>query len=155
MTRWPCPCVPSHASLLAGIHAAAFPRGEHWSADALGVQLAMPGVFGFLAEPGGFILARVAADEAEILTLAVVPEARRQGLARALLDATHPMAARLGAAALFLEVAESNLAGRALYRATGYEEVGRRRDYYVGGGDALVLRRALLSSDLHVQGFCA
>ena len=127
----------------AAIHAAAFPFAERWSEAAIATQLALPGVFGFMAEPGGAILARVAADEAEILTLAVVPGARRRGLGRALLDDAQTEAARRGAVSMFLEVAEDNLSARALYAAAGYTEIGRRRCYYPNGGDALVMRRAL------------
>ena len=134
---------PTHVAALAAIHAAAFPPGETWDTAAFAAQLALPGVFGFIGTPGGLVLGRVAADEAEILTLGVAPPARRGGMARALLAAAEAHAARLGAASMFLEVAEANLAARGLYGAAGYAPVGRRRRYYPDGGDALVLRRAL------------
>lgn len=126
---------------LAALHAAAFPPAEAWGADAMALMLAMPGAFG-LFEPGaGLVLARAVAGEAEILTLAVTPAARRQGLGAALLDAALEAAAQCGATAMFLEVAAGNAAALGLYRAAGFVEVGRRRRYYADGADALVLRR--------------
>lgn len=139
----PCPAGPAHAELLAAIHGGAFPPGEGWGRDAFALQLTLPGVFGFLDRRGGLVLARVAAEEGEILTLAVLPPARRLGIARALLDAALDEAARRGAAAMFLEVSTRNAAARALYAASGFAQVGRRRRYYSDGADALVLRASL------------
>lgn len=133
------------APALAALHAAAFPPGEQWDAEAIRVLLGLPGGFGLLRPGAGFVLARVAADEAEILTLAVVPAARRQGHGGALLAGAMAAAAARGAAAMFLEVAEPNAAARALYAAAGFTEAGRRRRYYPDGADALVLRTALVS----------
>ncbi|WP_376087518.1 GNAT family N-acetyltransferase [Roseomonas sp. CCTCC AB2023176] len=99
----------------------------------------MPGAFGWVEE-GGFVLARAVAGEAEVLTIAVLPERRRAGLGWSLLVAAVAEAGRRGAAALFLEVSEANAAARALYARAGAVEVGRRRRYYVDGTDALVLR---------------
>ncbi len=70
-------------AVLAAIHADAFPPREAWGEDAIALQLAMPGVFGLLCTRGGMILAAVAGDEAEVLTLAVVPERRRRGVGAA------------------------------------------------------------------------
>ena len=85
-------------------------------------------------------------DEAELLLLAVEPLARGRGTARALIERTATEAAGRGAARLLLEVRASNPA-LALYRATGFGEIGRRRDYYRGAGgtlhDALTLARPL------------
>lgn len=103
--------------------------------------LDLPGVFGLLDPAGAMLLARRAADQAEILALAVVPSARRAGRARALLAAAEARAKENGVRELFLEVAASNAAARALYAAAGYREAGRRRRYYRDGDDALVLRK--------------
>ncbi|MDP9097265.1 MAG: GNAT family N-acetyltransferase [Pseudomonadota bacterium] len=130
---------------MAAIHHAAFPIGERWGEDAISLQLGLFGAFGFVDVRGGFILARSVADEAEILTLAVDPAAQRGGIGRALLTHAVDAAASRGAGAMFLEVAETNEAARALYAACGFREVGRRQRYYAGGIDALVLR-ALISS---------
>jgi len=137
------PASIAHGPAMAAIHAAAFEPKQRWGADALALQLGLPGAFGLLAGPDGFVLARVAADEAEILTLAVVPSARRQGLARHLLQAAAG-AMQLGAVAMLLEVADTNIAGRALYAGLGFTQVGLRRGYYAQGMDALVLRLDLI-----------
>ena len=129
------------APALAAIHASAFAPPLAWSKDAFALQLAMPGVFGLLDARGGMILARITADEAEILTLAVTPETRRQGLARALLQAAMTTMEAEGAASVVLEVAVGNIAARALYRESGFIEAGRRPAYYADGSDALILRR--------------
>jgi ribosomal-protein-alanine N-acetyltransferase len=133
----------AHAAVLAAIHAASFPPAERWPAAAFAAQLALPGVFGLVDDAGGMLLGRVAADEAEILTLAVAPEARRRGLGRALLLAAEAHAAAAGAGRMFLEVAEGNAAALTLYVAAGYRPVGRRRGYYADGGDAVLLARGL------------
>ncbi|UFN48019.1 GNAT family N-acetyltransferase [Roseomonas sp. OT10] len=130
------------AGALAPLHAAAFPVGEAWGPDALRLMLEMPGAFALRLE-SGFVMARAVADEAEVLTLAVHPAARRRGLGGALVAAAAAEAARRGAAALFLEVSEANAPARALYAALGCGEVGRRRRYYADGSDALVLRLPL------------
>jgi [ribosomal protein S18]-alanine N-acetyltransferase len=128
---------------MAAIHTASFPPRERWGADAMRLQLELPGAFAFIDARGGFVLARVAADEAEILTVAVMPEARRAGLARALLAAAMAEARARGATSMFLEVAEANMAGRALYAGSGFVQVGTRPNYYPGGAAALILRLAL------------
>jgi len=135
---------PAHAAVMAAIHQAAFPPGESWGRDAIALQLALPGVFGSLDARGGMLLGRVAAGEAEVLTLAVMPSMRRQGIAGALLQAAVAEARARGATALFLEVATGNAAARALYGRAGFVEVGRRRRYYADGSDALVLRVNIL-----------
>lgn len=125
---------------LAELHASAFDRP--WTAAAIVELLGQPGVFA-IEQPGGFVIMRVAADEAEVLTLAVRPQARRRGLGRKLVQAGVRRAHDLGAAQVFLEVAEDNAAALALYASAGFVQSGRRRDYYGGGKgprrDALLL----------------
>jgi len=132
---------PGDARILARLHAQAF--DAPWDAPALGGLLRQAGVFGLGVDTAGFILCRVVADEAEILTLATAPSARRQGLGRRLVEAAAETAALRGATRLFLEVADDNAAARALYTRAGFVEVGRRRGYYArsegGAVDALVL----------------
>lgn len=147
---------------LAALHSACFSRPRPWSAAEFAALLAGPGVV-LLLEPGasptpslpraggrrradpalGFLLGRVVADEAEVLTLAVDPAARRQGTGARLVAAFLAHAAARGAARAFLEVAEDNSAAIALYRGAGFTEVGRRRGYAAPGVDALVLARGL------------
>jgi ribosomal-protein-alanine N-acetyltransferase len=133
---------PAYAAVLAAIHGAAFPQ-EAWGAGAFQVQLEMHSVLGLLDGRGGLALLRVTADEAEILTIGVVPAMRRRGIARALLDESLTRLRALGVRSLFLEVGIRNRAARALYEASGFEEVGRRRRYYANGEDALILRATL------------
>jgi ribosomal-protein-alanine N-acetyltransferase len=96
----------------------------------------------------GFVLVRVAADEAEILTLAVVPDGRRAGRGRALMSAAEAYAVEKGALEIFLEVAEDNAPALNLYAGLGYAAVGRRPAYYPRPGaqtcDALVLAKKLV-----------
>jgi ribosomal-protein-alanine N-acetyltransferase len=109
-----------------------------------------PAVFALVhgngAEAQGFVMAWTAAGDAELLTVAVVPEARRRGFGAALVTAAGVTALVRGAVSMHLEVAEDNLAARALYAKLGYEEAGRRSAYYAGEGgaiDAIVMRRTL------------
>jgi ribosomal-protein-alanine N-acetyltransferase len=136
---------PAHAEALAAIHRAAFPPADSWSRDVILMQFELPSTFGLIHSLGGMILGRVAADEAEILTLAVSPGQRRLGVGSALLRAAMNRAAAQGAVAMFLEVAVTNTAARALYAAHGFTEAGLRRRYYSDGTDALVLRSTLPS----------
>jgi ribosomal-protein-alanine N-acetyltransferase len=128
---------------LAALHAASF--AASWDAAAIAALLATPGAFAF-HHGDGFVLARVAEDEAEILTLAVLPEKRGQGLGRALLQAAIARAQELGAQSVFLEVGADNPSALALYAGLGFAKVGVRKGYYAsasGGSDALVLRLPL------------
>lgn len=128
---------------LAAIHAAAFPKGEAWSETVIGLQIAAHNVFALLDERGGMMLARVIVDEAEIVTLAVEPAQRRQGLGGDLMGAALALAAERGAKAMFLEVDISNAPAKALYARSGFFQVGRRKRYYANGADALILRAEL------------
>lgn len=133
-----------HAETLAALHHISF--AAPWSAKAMAELMALPGSFGFLAQdetgsPQGFILCRVAADEAEILTFMVLPPWRRKGIASLLLAQAIQEARDKGAASLFLETAVTNQAAIALYEKDGFVIVGKRPRYYEDGGDALLLRR--------------
>jgi ribosomal-protein-alanine N-acetyltransferase len=140
---------PRDASAFAPLHAAAFRRG--WSEDEVERMLLDPRVVAHRATHGrelsGFILSRMAAGEAEILSVAVAARRRGRGVARRLLDLHLRRLAGLGVQAVFLEVEESNVAARRLYDRAGFHEVGRRPGYYPSAGGpplaALVLRRDL------------
>jgi [ribosomal protein S18]-alanine N-acetyltransferase len=96
----------------------------------------------------GLVLAQSFGTECEILTLAVVPERRRAGVGSALLASIIEEAWYRGAGALFLEVAEDNLAARALYAGYGFVQLRRRANYYrrlTRLVDALVLRLLLVT----------
>ncbi|GAA0641274.1 GNAT family N-acetyltransferase [Brevundimonas lenta] len=130
----------AQAARLACLHAEAFDRP--WNAQAFSDLLDQPGVFAAEA-PDGFILMRAVGDEAEILTLAVRPTARRHGLGARLVGEGVAGASVLGVDRVFLEVAEDNAAARSLYRRVGFVETGRRPRYYVRNDgtmqDALLL----------------
>jgi ribosomal-protein-alanine N-acetyltransferase len=126
--------------VMAAIHASAFAPPDAWSRDVFSLQLVLPNVFGLVCPSGGMILVRVAADEAEILTLAVTPSVRCGGIGTALLAEATTLAAAMGAAAVFLEVSVANSAARRLYTRAGFVEAGLRPRYYSDYSDALVLR---------------
>ncbi len=114
---------------LAALHAACFTTPRPWTEAEFESFLAAPHVF-LLGEAQGFVVGRAVAGEAELLTLAVAPGARRRGLGRALLAAFEAEARARGAEEAYLEVAEDNAAGRALYAGAGYRETGRRPGYF-------------------------
>lgn len=134
------------AEELAALHARCFVTPRPWNAAEFRDFLASPLCF-LRCEAGGFVLGRAVAGEAELLTVAVAPEARRAGIGRRLMAAFDASARDAGAEQAFLEVAIDNLAARALYRATGWAEAGTRRGYYhtpEGQSlDAVVMARSL------------
>lgn len=146
---------PEDARAMAALHRHLF--DPPWSDDSIAALMAPPTGFALaaiLSPPcpsrgglAGFLLARAAAGEAEILTIGVAPECQRQGLARRLLENTFPALSARGARRLFLEVADDNAAALALYRGLGFSEAGRRRAYYARragpAADALILARDL------------
>ena len=90
----------------------------------------------------GYILVWFAADEAELANIAVAPSVRGRGIGGGMLDVALGAAQDRGTARMFLEVRDSNLAARALYGSRGFEQVGRRKQYYRNPvEDGLVLRR--------------
>ncbi|MDN2566177.1 GNAT family N-acetyltransferase [Aquibium sp. A9E412] len=147
------PLEPGDLHALAALHEEGFARP--WSDGELAALLDQPPVFGFVAvlvgraraAPVGFVLARLAAGEAEILTIAVARACRGLGIGRLLMDAVLRHLHEQRAEALFLEVDETNKAAVALYRRLGFREVGRRPDYYLHAARrrsaALVMRRDL------------
>ncbi len=131
---------------LAALHGRCFTTPRPWSEAAFAGLLPSVGVF-VLGDARGFVMGRAVAGEAEVLTLAVDPAQRRQGLARELMAAFAAKARELGAESAFLEVAEDNAAAIALYLSLGYAPVGHRRGYFKTPQgqhiDALVLTRPL------------
>ena len=142
----------SDCKAMEAIHATAFSARDAWSRDVFSLQLTMPGIVALLYPLKGLLVARVVADEAEILTLAVTPTARRRGVATALLNAAAHQVAAMGARAFFLEVSVRNDAARSLYARAGFQEKGRRAQYYSDRSDALVLRLDLECPSDSVSG---
>jgi ribosomal-protein-alanine N-acetyltransferase len=134
--------------VLTELHAACFTasRDQPWTQRSFSEVLQMPGTGARIAalgdEPVGFAVARVVADEAELLLIGIHPAHRRAGHGRVLLGHMFDSLRSAGAERLFLEVAENNRAATAFYRQAGFEPVGRRPNYYEGE-DALVLVKAL------------
>jgi ribosomal-protein-alanine N-acetyltransferase len=110
---------------------------DQWSDVAIERVLEPARSFALLARlgsrPVGFLLCRRVLDEAEILSLGAHPELRRRGVGRGLLGAAFTRAATEGAGLMFLEVAQDNLAARALYDAMGFDQTGWRPGYYPRG----------------------
>ncbi len=117
---------------------------DPWPSSLIRDHLSRPAPSSFLArdERGtvlGYALFAFAADEAEVHSLGVDPEHRRQGIASALLNAVVEEAGRAGVRTVWLEVRRGNTVAIALYRGYGFEERGVRRRYYGNGEDAVVL----------------
>jgi ribosomal-protein-alanine N-acetyltransferase len=146
---------PADAAAIAAVHGVSFQRG--WDEHEIHQLLIENNVVAHRAMAGGklagrkltgFILSRLAAGEAEILSVAVAPAWRGRKLSRPLLDLHLRRLAGLGVHSVFLEVGENNAPACRLYRRAGFREVGRRQNYYQqgyyeGGATALVLRRDL------------
>ena len=142
-----------HLDRAAALHGESFvPLGERaWTRQDLAELLASPGVTGLLLQAAGcdagIALCRVAADESELLTIAVRPTERRRGLGRRLLTAVIDHVREAGARTLFLEVGADNPPARALYEAMGFRVIGTRAAYYRRGdgppADALIMRLSL------------
>jgi ribosomal protein S18 acetylase RimI-like enzyme len=142
--------------VLAALHARCFE--DAWSPQSMLEVMGSPGVRGWLAVvdaprnvaptgvlPVGFAIARAVVDEAELLSIGVLKEYRRLGLATQLLTQVIEFVAARSVQKLFLEVAEDNAGAQSLYAAHGFTRVGRRPDYYRGHDGtstaALTLRR--------------
>jgi len=140
---------PRDAGELAALHTVSFRHG--WSESEFSRFLLEQNVLAHRAmiarTIAGFIVSRYAADEAEILSIAVAPRRRQRGVAGRLLDLHLRSLAGLGVNSVFLEVDEDNRPARRLYARAGFDEVGRRESYYphgeAGAHAALVLRRDL------------
>jgi len=131
------------AALEAQIHAAPWTAGNFRDALAAGYSA-------LVGEREGRIVAfgvmMMAPGEAQLLNLSVVPDSRRQGMGRELLRRFTAIAARFGAAQIFLEVRVGNAAAISLYEDEGFLRVARRARYYPVDDegvreDALVMRR--------------
>jgi [ribosomal protein S18]-alanine N-acetyltransferase len=134
---------------LASLHARCFRTPPPWTASDFAGFLGDPLAFLLVEGDAGFLLGRAVAGEAELLTLAVAPEARRLGLGRKLVVRFLYQAQLRGAERAFLEVSADNAPAVALYESSGFQRTGTRRGYYRSPEgqrtDALVLARDLPS----------
>jgi [ribosomal protein S18]-alanine N-acetyltransferase len=134
---------------MAAIHALCFTTPRPWSADEIAAFEADPLCF-TLTEAEAFLIGRAVAGEAELLTLAVAPQARRRGLGARLVSRFLYQARLRGAETAFLEVADGNTPALGLYNRMGFTRTGRRRGYYrLPDGqarDAIILTRQLTNT---------
>lgn len=137
---------PMTPDRMALIHGQSFTTPRPWSAAEIAGLLSSPLCF-LIIESQGFLIGRAVAGEAELLTLAVAPEARREGLGARLVAGFLAQSAARGATSAFLEVAADNAPAIALYDRAGFARAGLRRGYYATAGgariDALVMSRAI------------
>ena len=138
--------MPPDADTMARVHAAAYVLDRPWTLAEFS-QLVQSLHVLRLGDSRAFVLARIIAGEAEILTIATHPDHRRNGLALRLLEQFHDLARNRGATTAFLEVAADNHAALTLYQGRGYKQVGTRRGYYERprgpAADALIMQRPL------------
>ena len=138
--------VPADAVPLVAIERRCF--SDPWSETSFREALESPWTFGLVAHRGngiaGYIIGREVAGTGEVLNLAVAPDYRRRGVARALLRAGLSYLRKRRVEEVFLEVRESNQSAQALYLSSGFRPVGQRAAYYRNPKeDALVLWLAL------------
>ena len=118
-----------HPEALAELHALCFTTPRPWRADEFADLLDSGRTF-LISHTNGFALGRIAGPEAELLTIAVHPDAQNAGHGSRLVDDFLCKAATLGAKDIFLEVAENNPAAIALYLKSGFKEVAKRKEYF-------------------------
>jgi [ribosomal protein S18]-alanine N-acetyltransferase len=134
--------VPADSVPLGEIERRCF--SDPWSETSFREALGSPWTFGLVAHAGpdilGYLIGREMAGTGEILNLAVTPDSRRRGVARALLRAGLTALRRRRVDEVYLEVRESNRSAQALYLSAGFRPVGQRAAYYRNPNeDALVL----------------
>jgi ribosomal-protein-alanine N-acetyltransferase len=134
----------SDVEVVAAIEQACF-GPEAWTEGLVRAEVLGERHVVLLAGGDAYGAVSVAGDVADLDRIAVLPERRRQGLARAVLDALVPCARERGAARLLLEVAAGNVAATAFYTSYGFTTISRRRAYYRDGTDALVMQLDLLA----------
>lgn len=124
---------------LENLHKACFPH-KPWTAQDF-ADLKKSGCE-IIASQNGFAVWRVVAGEAEIITIGVHPDARKNGIASAMLTLIEDDVKKHEGTKIFLEVADNNTAARALYENSGYKQIGKRPKYY-DGIDAILMEKTL------------
>jgi len=142
----------SFAGLAAVLHQQCF--SKPWDEASFTSAMSIPGTVLVLAcrkdEPVAFILYRYIGTAAEILTLGVLPAFRQQNIAAALLDRGRSYLAARQVETLWLEVGSRNHAAHCLYISQGFEETGRRKNYYREFGkkeDAIVMKQRITPAE--------
>lgn len=138
-----------YSALCAALHEQCFTGKDRWSTEAFESLFSSPGMLTWISvqqdKPAGLLMLRHVGDEAEILTLCVLPEHRRKNVASALLRQGCRNLRVQGVETLFLEVSTHNHGAVALYKNWGFTECGLRKAYYQDGSDAAVLSYCLLN----------
>lgn len=130
---------------MARLHGQCFPD-RAWSAQEFEDFMQVPGkMWQANADQTAMVWVQKVPPEAEILTLAVAPNQRRKGEAKALLSKLISTLPSVDVEVLFLEVASDNMAAMALYSGLGFDVTGRRKDYYGAGRDAVLMSLAVPS----------
>ena len=114
---------------LAELHALCFTVPRPWRSEEFADLLETPGIF-LVRHEAGFALGRIAGPEAELLTIAVHPDAQNAGHGRRLIERFIADAATRGALDLFLEVADNNAPAIALYQRMGFTKIAERKNYF-------------------------
>jgi len=122
---------------LANLHKQCFPHKPWTAADFADLKKSGCEI---IASQNGFIVYRQTLDEAELITIGVAPDARRGGIAAAMLGIMEGELKKNGVKSIFLEVAQDNTPARNLYKQNGFKEIGVRPKYY-DGVDAIMMRK--------------
>ena len=132
---------PQDLEALSAIHMQSFPHG--WSAKSIASSLSLPGAGALVVELAGMVYGFVqyqwVAGEAEINTICVSPNYRRQHFGNDLLQGLIDYLKTIRTQKVFLEVADDNAAARGLYVRHGFQRTGLRKGYYAGGQDAITM----------------
>lgn len=151
---------PERASEVADMHSLLFEKP--WTVEDMRKLLEHPTAMSLvatvreergnmLAHKAGFVLAQLAGDEAEILSIGVLDEFQGRGLGHIMMDGVVRAAKNAGAGRVFLEVAKDNRPAHRLYSKLGFAEVGQRDDYYARAEgervDALILAKDVAKSE--------
>ena len=119
---------------------------DPWSQQSIALELHNPLSLWLVAQQGqtllGYVGSQTCLDETDMMNIAVSPAFRRQGVARALIEALVSALRQRGSRQLTLEVRASNGPARQLYESLGFLQVGLRKNYYRNPKeDALILRK--------------
>ena len=142
MLRFDAVSLP-YAEVLENLHKLCFEK--YWNKSAFEALLRLPTTYGWVCE-NGFILFSVCADEAEILTLGIHPQIRKNGVGTALLSYALEQLKNQGVQSVFLDVSVLNLPARALYQKLGFDQIAVRKAYYTENNqktDALILKKKI------------
>ena len=123
------------AKIISEIHAKCF--AENWGENICRDMLTNNQYFGFIVSNCGFILCKRILEEAEIITFCMLPEYRKRGLGKLLINEVIQHANILSYSKIFLEVSKDNTAAINLYKSFGFEKISERKGYYKTQNDPI------------------